>query len=363
MKAEHWLLRTRLAQFICLVNELQTVYQDLAQNNLARRLLDNIVRRCVSRAENAWMATSQLPELTDNGAFLSQFLIRQCGSYFPLDAHELKPAATGSNVASLLSTNEGVAALSRALRASARRPVHVVLNRTQLLGRAPRWVWDPETYKSERWQRANIVQDFYGREEELGRYRLFTQGQSNVSMVHPPWRRQDLIQQQHSLRDVLVYRPGLVWINAEVWAAPKGKDTGYHYDYDPHVMLFQVVGSRRFHIMPPQSGELEWEPLEKPWTQPIDYGTRWAKQLGPGHEMVIDTQPGSVLKVPNGWPHKVVYRQRSIGFRVASWTQCQAVSMWLGQRLCLLSTMLGEPRRLCFDDEEHRELGDRKSVV
>ncbi|CAK0888317.1 unnamed protein product [Prorocentrum cordatum] len=85
----------------------------------------------------------------------------------------------------------------------------------------------------------------------------------------------------------------------------------------------EVVGSRRFHVVRPESGTLQWEPLEDPPSRPIDYGTRWAEQRSSAGELVFDTRPGSVMRIPNGWPHKVVYTERSIGFRVASWTQCQ----------------------------------------
>eukprot|EP00933_Yihiella_yeosuensis_P049160 TRINITY_DN4579_c3_g5_i1.p1 TRINITY_DN4579_c3_g5~~TRINITY_DN4579_c3_g5_i1.p1 ORF type:complete len:375 (+),score=42.87 TRINITY_DN4579_c3_g5_i1:62-1126(+) len=340
---ERWKLRAHLAHFICFVNELQPLYPLLEINNLSTGVLNSIVHRCS-------MTTSPhepIPELTSNGQFLSHFLIRNCGNYLRKD-----PRGTQSP------REESV---SETLDSAAYRPVHLVLNRTQLGARAPRWVWDPEIYTKGVWQYANIVQDIFGKEHELGRYRLFMQGQSSVSMEHPRWRRLDLQEVDHMLRDVLRFKPGLAWINAEVWAAPKGKDTSFHYDYDSHVHLFQVVGSRRFHIFPPQSSQLEWAPMKDPNDRPIDYGTRWAEPKGSEGEIIVDTQPGSVLKIPNGWPHKVVYKERSIGFRVASWTQCQAISMWLGQRLCLLSTKLGH-RRICFDDEDHREHGGYKKL-
>lgn len=336
-----WTLRSHLVRFICLVNELQPVYDVLEKNNLSIGTLNRIVRRCSSLQPSA-----ELPRLTDNGRFISRFLVRNCGNYLArlhpsenLEAEEVLSAADALNAALV------------------REPTHTVFNRTQLAASAPRWVWDPNIYSTRTWERANIVQDIVGHERELGKFHTFTQGQRAVSMGAPPWRRQDLYEWQHTLRDVLQYRAGVAWMNAEIWAAPKGKDTGFHYDYDPHVLLFQVIGSRRFHVMSPQSGELEWEPLEAPAEKPIDYGTRWANPKGSSGERVFDTSPGSVMRIPNGWPHKVVYRERSLGFRVASWTQCQALSMWLGQRLCLLSTMVGTPR-ICFDDETYREYGE-----
>lgn len=331
-----WTLRSRLVHFICLVNELQPVYEVLERNNLSTGILNGIVRRC-SREK----LFGELPRLTSDGHFISQFLVRNCGNY--LSKRPSAPDGHDRFNAKLLNA------------AIAMEPSHVVLNRTQLSARAPRWVWDPNIYTKGIWQRANIVQDVVGRERELGKFRVFHQGQSIVSRDVPHWRRQDLHEWQHTLRNALLYRPGLLWMNAEVWAAPKGKDTGYHYDYDSHVVLFQVVGSRRFHVMEPQSGSLEWEPLKEPATRPIDYGTRWATQKSAVGERVFETKPGSTVRIPNGWPHKVVYKERSIGFRVASWTQCQALSMWLGQRLCILSTTTKDAPRMCFDDEFYRE--------
>jgi len=338
-----WTLRKHLVQFICLVNELQPMYDILERNNLSTGILDRLVHRCSS------VDPAEVPRLSDDGRFISRFLVRNCGNY-------LEQTNLGQSRSTAEEPEIAVPALEAISAALVREPSHLKLNRTQLGGRAPRWVWDPHIYSTGRWQYANIVQDIVGREKELGKFPMFTQGQPIVSMEPAPWRRQDLHEWQHTPRDVLRYRPGTVWINAEVWAAPKGKDTGFHYDYDSHVHLFQVVGSRRFNVLPPQSGALDWTPLKHPPDNPIDYGTRWGDPSPSEHERIYDTSPGSVLRIPNGWPHKVVYKERSIGFRVASWTQCQALSMYLGQRLCLLSTALGT-QRLCFDDEGYREHG------
>jgi len=332
---QRWALRTHLVQFVCLVNELGPLYDVLEKNNLSIGTLNRITRRC-SREQ----PTDEWPRLTSDGSFVSRFLVRNCDSYLP----RKRPSP------------EGEANEDPVRECPLREPLHATLNHTQLSARAPRWVWDPEIYRTKRWENANIVGDILGREKDLGRFKTFTQGQPHVSMVTPRWRRQDLNEWDHTPRDAMEYRPGVVWVNSEVWAAPAGKDTGWHYDYDSHVILFQVKGSRRFRVQKPQSGALEWEPLEEPFKQPIDYGTRWAKARSDVGERTYDTRPGSVMRVPNGWPHKVEYRERSIGFRVASWTQCQALSMWLGQRLCLLTTRLGAPR-LCFDDEGYREHG------
>lgn len=339
-------LRSHLAHFICLVNELRPVYHILENNNLSVGVLNGIVHRCARSDTMGAMGAAELPELTSDRKFLSDFLIRNCGNFL---THVSWPDGKLATAKRDESDNAASAALG-----GIREPMHTVLNYTQLGARAPRWAWSPHVHDTQKYGRMNIVHDVFGKEHELAKFRMFTQGQAEVSMGHPRWRRQDLYEWQHTLRDTMYYRPGVVWVNAEVWAAPAGKDTGFHYDYDPHVVLFQVVGSRRFHVLPPQSDALVWRPLVNPVSLPIDYGTRWADQKTQEGERIFDTQPGSVMQIPNGWPHKVVYRERSVGFRVASWTQCQALSMWLGQRLCLLSTMLGE-RRLCFDDEDYRE--------
>lgn len=209
----HWTLRAHLVQFICLVNELQPMYTILEMNNLSVGVLSRIVRRC-SRVVDA----AEVPRLSGDGRFISRFLIRNCGNYL---AQKMPPGTYGTDKA--LPAAQAIAA------SLVREPSHRRLNRTQLSTTAPRWVWDPNVYTTQRWQRANIVQDIIGRERELGKFRIFTQGQLSVSMGAPPWRRQDLLEWQHTPRDVLQFRPDMVWVNAEVWAAPAGKDTGFHY--------------------------------------------------------------------------------------------------------------------------------------
>lgn len=182
-----------------------------------------------------------------------------------------------------------------------------------------------------------------------------TQNLTNKKGEAASWRTTyDASTAKQSLESVLDYEPGKIWIEPEIWVQRAGRTTTFHYDYDAYNLVFQVAGSRRFHLLPPQSEMLSYAPE----SSVKDFGTRWAQPLfnTTTGEYIADLKPKDVLYVPNGWPHRVTYLDDSIGRAVRSWTQCQAFSLWLGRRLCSLSVAVGGIR-LCFDDEHYREFG------
>mmetsp|Transcript_39780 Transcript_39780/g.124063 ORF Transcript_39780/g.124063 Transcript_39780/m.124063 type:complete len:222 (+) Transcript_39780:34-699(+) len=206
-----------------------------------------------------------------------------------------------------------------------------------------------------------VVKPVPGHEVELSFFPLFLQGLKPGTRARPCRWRQEMSEWKHTLGRALEYRPGTLWIEPEIWVQAKGRETTFHYDYDPLNLVFQVQGSRRFHILPPHSGALSWVFWDKPWKKPIDYGTRWATQVNETEEYVVELHPKEILVLPNGWPHRVKYTALSLGYAVRSFTQCQALSLWLGQRLCTLSSIVGGPR-MCFDDERFRERGAHRML-
>lgn len=345
-------LGTHLAQFICLTNNLAQHYEILKENGLLTSTLRDLIVTCNS--------TTELQPLTSNGVFLSRFFIRQCDSFNPKPA-DLNPEEEGWGM-KLHTADEFLTQILRpnGVKFPENRPVHLSLSDDDLSMNVPRWLWDAQLYKT--WDKVFVVQDVPDREDQLIAWPIFKQNRSDIVKGRSlPWRRRDMDEWEHTLSKVLEYRPGRLWVNPEVWVQSAGRTTSWHYDYDPHSILFQVEGSRRFHILPPESGELVYTPIEKPWVRPIDYGTWWAEPNHSTNEIFVELNPRQLLKIPNGWPHKVTYhKDHSIGYAVRSFTQCQALSMWLGQRLCVLSTLVGQSMgttRMCFDDGDYREGG------
>eukprot|EP00928_Gymnodinium_smaydae_P057657 TRINITY_DN40878_c0_g1_i1.p1 TRINITY_DN40878_c0_g1~~TRINITY_DN40878_c0_g1_i1.p1 ORF type:complete len:385 (+),score=25.08 TRINITY_DN40878_c0_g1_i1:64-1155(+) len=335
----HRTLKQHLAQFICLTNHLQPFYPVLKENALPVRTIRDIVARC------NFSSGVDVPALSADSSFLSRFLLRQCESY------KGPPGADAEQEIRELSEVEQKLA-DIGVEFSLNRPSHLILNETQLSHTVPRWLWDARLHgRFEDYP--PIVQMMPGHADELRNWPIFAQGQ-DIQRGHDPVWRQQRHEWEHTLFDTLQYRPGSLWVEPEIWLQAKGRVTRFHYDYDPHSLLFQVSGSRRIHILPPESRQLKWEPFENLYTRPSDYGTRWAEPLSETIDQVIDLGPHQILKIPNGWPHRVTYHEDSIGYAVRSWTQCQALATWLGQRLCVLSSMVGSIR-ICFDDEDHRE--------
>jgi len=292
------------------------------------------------------------PQLTSDENFLSRFLVRNCDNWEPPPSVEPGAGRVVLSATDVDLSTSGVRFPSE--------PAHVVFSSEELAKHAPRWLWDSAVYAD--WKRAYLTVDLPDMEHELAGFPIFTQSQASSAEPRAPrWRQSNLKELDHTLHDALEYGPGGLWIKPELWAFRKGRATDFHYDYDPFNVVFQAEGSRRFHILPPRSGALLYSPLEDPWSKPLDYGTRWAQLNDTPDEYVVDLRAGEILRIPNGWPHRVEYIEDSIGFAVRSWTQCQALSLWLGQRLCLLSTRVGTAR-LCFDDEMFREHGVHEAM-
>eukprot|EP00747_Dinoflagellata_sp_TGD_P207230 gnl/TRDRNA2_/TRDRNA2_80817_c0_seq1.p1 gnl/TRDRNA2_/TRDRNA2_80817_c0~~gnl/TRDRNA2_/TRDRNA2_80817_c0_seq1.p1 ORF type:complete len:367 (-),score=50.81 gnl/TRDRNA2_/TRDRNA2_80817_c0_seq1:69-1169(-) len=341
--------RSRLAQFVCLTNELRPVYNVLRLNALPAAVLRELVTRCNATATDAAEA-GILPELTSDGRFLSRFLVRNCDSWQTSPARTRWEAPSGS--------------LPGAPSDAAVEPTLLKLGSGSRVDSVPRWLWDPELHPPFHvlMNHGVSVRPLPGRELELSKHPLFAQNQSSTKATfgakRPRWRRGTLdTELDHSLGDAVHYLPGMLWVEPELWVFKKNLVTEFHYDYDPRNVVFQIRGSRRFQFLPPRSGMLEYTSMEKPLG--VYYGTRWGSSVaGEDKELgaVVDLHPGEILLVPNGWPHRVTVTKDSMGVAVRSYTQCQALSLWLGQRLCTLSTAL-EMTRMCFDDENFREYG------
>jgi len=288
-----------------------------------------------------------------SGQFLSSFLVRNCdnwrGTSWKHDSGSTDPERSPKR-----NVQRAAAVISATgLNLERDEPSLASLHQQQLDEHIPRWLWDERMYPEA--EIKTVVKAVQGHEDELGTFPVFTSTQKVVRIRKPRWRQLHP-EWEHGLERIMDFLPGTLWIEPEMWMQPKGRKTDFHYDYDPVNLVFQVKGSRRFHFIPPQSAGLAYRRLVKPHTMPIDYGTRWADLVRPGivDERVVDLKPKDVLFIPNGWLHRVTYTADSIGYAVRSWSQCQALSLWLGQRLCLLSSMLGSAR-MCFDDEHFRE--------
>mmetsp|Transcript_36601 Transcript_36601/g.59051 ORF Transcript_36601/g.59051 Transcript_36601/m.59051 type:complete len:384 (-) Transcript_36601:46-1197(-) len=338
--------REHLAELLCVTNGLRPLYEELRANKLAAKDLQNLVESC--RVEPGKEA--DLPLLTADGDFLGSFFVRNCGAF--------QEAAEGKRRSGRATTPVPDAHVED-FSFSRAEPSLLQLTDAEREKLFPRWLWDVSQAPGFEEQLKGQLKGFkieaqLGFEAELALFPLLTQNLSGKTGQAATWRNPwDVVQSKKNLDGVLDYEPDSIWMEPEIWVQRKGKETTFHYDYDPFNLVFQVYGSRRFHLLPPQSGVLAYTPenIVK------DYGTRWAKQLfynSTTGEYVADLKPKDVLYVPNGWPHKVTYLDDSIGRAVRSWTQCQALSLFLGRRLCTLSATVGATR-ICFDDEIYRE--------
>eukprot|EP00931_Biecheleriopsis_adriatica_P066741 TRINITY_DN41029_c0_g1_i1.p1 TRINITY_DN41029_c0_g1~~TRINITY_DN41029_c0_g1_i1.p1 ORF type:complete len:408 (-),score=88.98 TRINITY_DN41029_c0_g1_i1:51-1202(-) len=340
--------RHLLGQLICITNGLRPMYRELQANNLSSDALGSLVRSCKGQQE--------MPLLTSDGQYLSSFLVRTCDSFKEAPGWKQRKGATHAPLVSVKEVGLDIA-FDRST------PALLQLSEADKEKLLPRWVWDVSVGKAfEEEIKSGLLGSKIaaqpGFEEELARYPLLTQNLTSKRGVGAAWRKEyDVEKSKQSLETVFDYGPGKIWIEPEIWVQPAGASTKFHYDYDPFNLVFQIYGSRRFHVLPPQSGTLAYEAESKV----KDYGTRWALPVfwnASTGEVTVDLRPGDVLFLPNGWPHRVTYLHDSIGRAVRSWTQCQALSLYLGRRLCTLSTSSSwAGARMCFDDEHLREYG------
>mmetsp|Transcript_86924 Transcript_86924/g.153697 ORF Transcript_86924/g.153697 Transcript_86924/m.153697 type:complete len:379 (+) Transcript_86924:45-1181(+) len=335
----------RLAELLCLTNGLQPLYADLRENRLGLEALEKLVNQCSGQ--------TVLPALVPDGRFLSSFFVRTCDNFQEAPAWRREDAQVPEVDLEVVDSLPGF---------NREAPAVVRMNPTQRDELLPRWLWDAsvapafeEALKGGSLVKGNKIEAQTGFEQDIAAFPLLTQNLTGRRGETSAWRKPyDVEAAQQGLSSVLEFEPGKIWVEPEIWVQRAGATTQFHYDYDPFNLVFQVHGSRRFHLLPPQSGLLQYAPE----AAVKDYGTRWAYQMfynSSVGELVADLKPGDMLYVPNGWPHRVTYTGDSIGRALRSWTQCQALSLFIGRRLCTLSTSMGG--RLCFDDENYRENG------
>lgn len=334
-----------LGRFVCFANGLRQYYGLLKENELPLGILRQLVERCNATEHG-------IQELTGDGHFLSHFFIRNCDSWqaHAVGGHQ-RTKSRGHSRPSVVNVPRVRSNWREAI--AAHEPRLIELSENELSQQVPRWLWDGTQYFGYD-IKAVDVKPLPGNEDAFASFPIFGQGQRVLRGKMPRWRSNsgDL----GRLTEALAFQPGTLWIEPEVWIQPQGRRTDFHYDYDPQNLVFQVKGSRRFHILRPESRALKYKSWDWPPKKPSDYGTRWATQVNDTEEYVAELRPRDILALPNGWPHRVTYTESSIGFAVRSFTQCQALSLWLGQRLCVLSVLEGAPR-ICFDDEHFREHG------
>lgn len=367
-----WTLQQHFIQIVCLANNLQSLYPLLREDALPYARLRAVVQHCRSNATREAASSSWPPKLDADPRYLSRFLVQTCESYALTRASG--PAEMRGPQSPRSVTDPRLLTVGIELRGD--RPSHLVLNETILSLNVPRWAWDKQRHPPFE-AMPKVVEPMPGHERELAFWPLFAQnlghhrhhaenperGPAAKPMLGraPRWRRSGHPEWEQGLSKSLEYKPRRIWIEPEIWVQPRGRVTRFHYDYDPHSLLFQVYGSRQVQILPPESGLLRYEFWKEPRRKPADFGTRWAEPIGTVEPTIVDLQEMQLLKIPNGWPHRVVYMEDSIGIAVRSWTQCQALATWIGQRLCQLSTILGLDR-ICFDDEYYREHGGYRSM-